>query len=136
MLPLPELTAENTAFWTGGERGELMIALCDACGKAVHPPQLLCPACGSQHIAPRAMAGTGTIYTYTVNHQPWMPDMAVPFVLAVVDVDGAPGVRVTTRMIDCDPQAVRIGQRVAIAFEQSGDVWLPLWRPLATGDAA
>ena len=35
MLPLPELTAENTAFWTGGERGELMIALCDACGKAV-----------------------------------------------------------------------------------------------------
>ena len=133
-LPLPELTDENTPFWTSGERGELVISRCEDCDHAIHPPQLLCPRCQSRRVAPRAVAGSGTVYTFTINHQPWMPDMAVPFVLAVVDVDGAPGVRVTSRLVDCDPAAVRIGQRVTVTFEQSGDVWLPLWRPLAEGN--
>lgn len=130
MRPLPELTAENTAFWTGGERGELMIAFCDDCAVAIHPPQVLCPGCGGENVAARPVAGTGTVYTFTVNHQPWYPDMKVPFALAVIDVDGAPGVRVTAEVIDTDPETVRIGQRMAISFQPSGDVWLPLWRPL------
>lgn len=128
MRPLPELTPENTAFWTGGERGELMIAFCGDCSKAVHPPQLLCPACQSQAVAARAVAGTGTVYSFTVNHQPWLPDMKVPFAIAVVDLDDAPGVRVTAPVLTDDPDTVRIGQAMTIAFEASGDVWLPLWR--------
>jgi len=130
LLPLPELTPENTAFWTGGERGELMIVFCDACGKPVHVPQVICPHCQSRDVAPRAVAGTGTVYTFTVNHQPWMPDMKVPFALAVVDVDGAPGARVTAMVEGCDPEGVHIGQRMRVGFTQSGDVWLPHWLPL------
>ena len=135
MRPLPELTAESTAFWTGGERGELMIAFCNDCASAIHPPQLVCPGCLSRSVAARAVSGTGTVYTYTVNHQPWLPDMQVPFAIAVVDVDGAPGVRVTAPVDCADPATVQIGQRMAIGFEPSGDIWLPLWRPLQ-GEAA
>lgn len=129
MQPLPELTAENTAFWTGGERGELMIAFCQDCSKAIHPPQLLCPACHSQAVAPRAVAGTGTVYTFTVNHQPWLPGMKVPFALAVVDLDDAPGVRVTAPVVTGDPASVRIGQAMRIGFEPRGNIWLPQWYP-------
>lgn len=129
MRPLPELTAENTAFWTGGERGELMITFCDDCSSAIHPPQLICPSCLSRSVRPRAVAGSGTVYSFTINHQQWLPDMAVPFAIAVVDVDEAPGVRVTTQVTGCDVAAVTIGQRMLIRFEQSGDVWLPLWTP-------
>lgn len=130
MSTLPERTLENTAFWTGGERGELMITFCDDCAAAIHPPQMVCPACQSYKVTARATAGTGTVYTYTVNHQQWLPEMQVPFALAVVDVDGAPGVRVTAP-VDCtDAATVRIGQRMTIAFDQREDVWLPLWRPL------
>ncbi len=132
MRPLPELTAENEAFWTGGERGELMIAFCEDCAAAIHPPQLLCPRCCSRAVTARAVAGTGVVYAYTVNHQAWTPDLEVPFAIAVVDVDGAPGVRVTAPVAGCDPDAVRIGQRMRIAFTASGDVWLPLWRPCTT----
>ena len=135
MLPLPELTAENTAFWTGGEHGELRIAVCEDCAHAIHPPQLLCPRCHSQRVTPRAVAGTGTVYTFTVNHQQWIPGMEVPFVLAVVDVDGAPGVRVTSRLVGAQPDAVRIGQRVRVGFEASGDVWIPVWHA-SEGEAA
>ena len=128
MRPLPELTAENTAFWTGGARGELMIAFCADCARAIHPPQVICPGCGGGEVAARPVAGTGAVYTYTVNHQPWYPGMAVPFALAVVDLDDAPGVRVTAEVIDTDPDTVQIGQRMEIAFRETGDVWLPLWR--------
>jgi uncharacterized protein len=131
MPPLPELTPENTAFWTGGEHGELRIAFCADCERAIHPPQVVCPGCLSDRVEPRAVAGTGTVYAFTVNHQPWLPDMEVPFALAVVEVDGAPGVRVTARVIDTEPEAVRIGQRMQVAFSRLEDVWLPEWRPLA-----
>lgn len=135
MRPLPELTIENTAFWSGGERGELMIAFCDDCSAAIHPPQMVCPGCLSRRVTPRGVAGTGTVYTFTVNHQQWLPDMAVPFAIAVVDVDGAPGVRVTAPVTGCEVGRVAIKQRVRIAFAQSGDVWLPLWRPLGGEEA-
>lgn len=136
MRPLPELTPENTTFWTSGARGELMIACCENCSAAIHPPQIVCPFCLSRNVAPRAMAGTGTVYTFTVNYQSWLPDMAVPFALAVVDVDGAAGVRVTAPVITPQPEMVRIGQRMQIRFEASGGVWLPLWQPLVDGEAA
>lgn len=130
MRALPELTPENTAFWTGGERGELMIAFCDACAHAIHPPQLICPKCLSQQVAARPVAGTGTVYTFTVNHQPWLPGMAVPFAIAVVDVDGAPGVRVTAQVRGGDPESIAIGQRMQVGFEHHEDIWLPVWEAL------
>lgn len=129
MPALPELTAENTAFWTGGEHGELRIAFCRACEAAIHPPQVICPRCFSDEVVARAVPGTGTVYTCTVNHQPWLPGMDVPFALAVVDLDGAPGVRVTARVIDAEPAQVFIGQQMKVAFEQVDDVWIPQWKP-------
>src|SRR5882762_10001192 len=67
MRLLPELTTENTPFWTGGARGELMIMHCEQCDHAIHPPELVCPICLSRTVAPRAAKGTGSIYSVTVN---------------------------------------------------------------------
>lgn len=122
---LPELTPENTPFWTGGERGELMIAHCDACDHAIHPPEVICPVCLSRSVTPRAAAGTGVIHSYTVNYQPWLPDLAVPYALVVVDLDGEPGVRLTAQLQDVEPDSVAIGQRVRVGFVPVEDVWIP-----------
>lgn len=126
----PELTPENTPFWTGGARGELMITHCDACDHAIHPAQVVCPKCLSS-TSPRAAIGTGTIVARTINRQQWSADMAVPFALAVVELDDEPGVRITARVVDVDVEAVRIGDRLQVAFEQDGDIWFPMFRPLA-----
>lgn len=130
MRPLPELTAENTAFWQGGADGTLMIAFCKDCAAAIHPPQLVCPGCWGEAIESRAVAGTGTVYSFTVNHQPWAPDMKVPFALAVVDLDDAPGVRITAEVVTDDPETVRIGQPMRVRFLNVDDVWLPQWEPV------
>jgi len=127
MRPLPELTPENTAFWTGGADDKLMIGFCADCNHAIHPPQLICPKCWSEAIESRPVPGTGTVYTYTVNHQPWAPGMQVPFTLAVVDLDGAPGVRVTAEVVGTDPESVAIGQTMRITFANAEDIWFPQW---------
>ncbi|AYJ85110.1 DNA-binding protein (plasmid) [Sphingomonas paeninsulae] len=128
---LPELTPENTPFWAGGERGELMIVHCDACDHAIHPPELICPVCLSRNVTPRAASGTGIIHSYTVNHQAWLPNLPVPYVLAVVDLDGEPGVRLTAELLDVEPDSVGIGQKVKVSFLPVEDVWIPQFHRLA-----
>jgi uncharacterized OB-fold protein len=129
MRPLPELTPENTAFWTGGAEGKLMIAFCTDCRHAIHPPQLICPECWSEAVEFKPVPGTGTVYTCTINHQPWAPGMQVPFALAVVDLDDAPGVRVTAEVVNADPENVAIGQALRVTFANIDDIWLPQWEP-------
>lgn len=125
----PEITPENAAFWGGGQQGQLMITRCQNCTLAIHPPQLICPSCHSRDVAAQPVPGTGTIYSYTINHQPWLPDMVVPFAIAVVDVDGADGVRVTGQMRTDDLESIAIGQRVMVDFDTIEDgISIPFWR--------
>src|SRR3546814_18378904 len=93
-----------------------MIAFCGACRHAIHPPQLVCPECWNEAIEFKPVSGTGTVYSHTVNHQPWAPDMAVPFALAVVAVDGAHGLRVTAEVMRADPESVALGPKVRATF--------------------
>lgn len=132
MALLPELTDTNTPFWTGGARGELMITHCDQCDLAIHPPQFVCARCMSRNITPRPAKGTGTVYSFTINYQQWLPDLEVPYALVAVDLDGEPGVRVTSKLVGGDPMAVAIGQKVTVVFEKvADDVWLPQFERLA-----
>jgi len=126
-LPIPEITPENTAFWTGGAAGELRIMACGDCDLRIHPPQLVCPRCGGRDVAPVVASGQGTIASFTINRQPWMPDLEVPYALAIVDLDDQPGVRMTGRVAAADPEALAIGQKVAVAFEARGDVHVPFF---------
>jgi hypothetical protein len=46
-----------------------------------------------------------------------------------VEMDEQLGLRLTTNIVNCDIQAVAIGMRVRVLFEQCVDVWLPLFEP-------
>ncbi|WP_067683550.1 Zn-ribbon domain-containing OB-fold protein [Nocardia miyunensis] len=129
-LSLPEPRFETEPFWTGGERGELLIYRCDDCGLWLHPPKPVCRRCLSRSVGPMAVSGLGTVYSHTVNHQPWIPGVAVPYTLAIVELDEEPGLRVSTRLTGAEPADVRIGQRVTVVFEHREDVWLPYFTPV------
>jgi len=128
--PLPRLDADNRAFWTGGAEGELRLTRCHDCSRFIHPPRPVCRHCLSENVAPEAVAGTGVIDTFTVNYQKWHPAMEVPFVIARVTIDGAPGVYLTTNIVGCPVESVDIGDRVRVTFEQQDDVFLPLFEKI------
>jgi uncharacterized OB-fold protein len=126
---LPLLTPLVEPFWTGGRDGKLRIHRCEDCGFWVHPPEPVCPSCLGRRVSPQPVSGRAELLTFTVNHQPWHPDLEVPYVIAIVELAGAPGVRLTTNIVNCPIAEVRIGMAVQVVFEQFEDVFLPLFEP-------
>lgn len=127
---LPVIDDANRAFWTGGAEGKLMISHCSDCGTWTHPPSPVCPKCMSDNISPQPTSGRATVETYTVNYRAWGPGMDVPYVIAIVVLDEQPDLRLTTNIVEIDAEAVTIGMRVTVKFEQDEDVWLPQFAPL------
>lgn len=125
--PVPRLDADNRAFWTGGAEGELRLMRCKDCAAFIHPPKPVCRHCLSDNVAPEAVAGTGVVDTFTVNYQAWMSGLEVPFVIARVAIDGAPGVYLTTNIVNCPVDDVDIGDKVRVTFLQQDEIYLPLF---------
>ena len=57
----------------------------------------------------QATAGIGTIYSYSV-----MRRAEVPYAIAYVTLDEGP--TMMTNLVNCDFDALRVGQRVKVAF--------------------
>lgn len=129
--PRPRLDAVNRAFWTGGADGTLNIVHCRDCDCWTHPPREFCRHCQSENVAPEAVPGTGTIDTLTVNHQPWMPGLRVPFVIARVALDGAPGVILTSNVVGSPAEEVDFDDKVRVVFEEQDGVWFPLFEKVS-----
>jgi uncharacterized OB-fold protein len=115
--PAPEIIGHAAPFWAAAREGRLVIQHCPACGHFQHYPRPWCTNCLHQDPEFVESDGTGTIYTFTVIRRSPVPAFAarVPYVLAFVDLDE--GVRLVTNIVGCDPETVRIGQRVQAQFE-------------------
>ena len=133
MRPLPKLTPENEFFWTAGADGVLRFQYCESSDRYLHPPGVACPGCGAPPEI-REVSGRATVVGVTVNYQPWLPDMEVPYVIGLVAIEEDPLVRLTTLIVDVEPEDVVIGLPVSVRFEQHKDVWLPVFAP--TGEPA
>ena len=128
---LPELTPENQHFWTGGERGELCILRCQsaACATWIHPPAPVCPTCFGREVAPEVTSGKAEVHTFTINRQPWYPNLDPPYLVAIVELPEQAGLRLTTNLVGMEVEEAAIGQPVSVTFEQYDDVWLPFFEP-------
>ncbi|MDQ2649901.1 MAG: OB-fold domain-containing protein [Actinomycetota bacterium] len=126
---LPRVDDSNRHFWTGGEQGQLRFLRCLDCGWWIHPPSPVCPSCLSRSIEPDTVSGRGSVHTFTVNHQPWIPGFDPPYVVAIVELVEQEGLRLTTNLVDVAIDDVRFGMAVDVVFEQYDDVWLPFFRP-------
>ncbi len=129
--PRPRLDPVNRRFWTGGSEGKLNIVKCNDCGQFTQPPKDFCRHCQSENVGPVAVAGTGIIDTLTVNHQPWLPGLDVPFVIARVKLDDAPGVYLTTNIVGSPVDAVEMDDKVKVVFEEQDGIWFPLFEKVA-----
>jgi len=128
MVPriLPTLDDLNRAFWTGGANGELLIQRCAACRRWVHPPVNACPACEGALVA-EAVSGHGTIFTFTVNEQQFHPDVAPPYVIAIVVLDEQDDLRLPTNIVNADSDTLQVGTPVRVLFEQHGEIFVPVF---------
>jgi acetyl-CoA acetyltransferase/uncharacterized OB-fold protein len=129
--PLPPVTDETEFFWTSGADDTLRLQECTNCNALIHPPAPVCRYCRSRDVGVRAVSGRATLSSFTVNHRFSLPGLPAPYVVAQVAIVEDPRVRLTTNIVECDPDDLRIGQVVEVVFEHIDNVWLPLFRPAA-----
>jgi acetyl-CoA acetyltransferase/uncharacterized OB-fold protein len=132
--PLPLVTQDNEFFWMSGADGTLRLQECKACAALIHPPAPVCRYCRSRDVGVRAVSGRATLAGFTVNHRFSLPGLPAPYVIAQVAIAEDPRVRLTTNIVECDPDRLELGQQVEVVFEQLEDVWLPLFRPVADAE--
>ena len=113
----PAVTEETQPFWDAAAEGRLVVERCDACGADAFPPRGICRSCRSRGTGWAEVTGPGTVYSFTVNHQRWLPDLEVPYAVVLVEFDDHPGVRVAGRLRGCAPDEATVGMTVDVGFE-------------------
>jgi uncharacterized protein len=130
--PQPAPDVDSEGFWAATAEGHLAFCRCVECGVWLHPPLERCRRCEGA-TAFEAVTGTGTIYSFIVQRQPSVAGYldAIPYVVALVDLDGAPGVRLPARIVGIEPELVTVGMAVAAEFVAlpGGDYRVPVFRP-------
>jgi uncharacterized OB-fold protein len=137
IVPVPD---EVTAFfWEGAKEGRLLIQRCDACGFLQHTPRTCCKRCNGFAFTPTEVSGRGTLYSYTIAVHPFHPWLAqrLPYVLAVVELEEQPGLKLVTNIVDAAEDELRCGLPVEVGYEWiTDDVALPVFRLATTSVAA
>jgi uncharacterized OB-fold protein len=120
-------------FWDAARRHELVAARCVNCSTfRPMPPGPFCWNCSVQEVEWIQLPGTGEVHTFTIVRDALMPSMAevVPFVIAVVSLDGVEGVRLMTNVVGIDWDQVEVGLRVQVAWDDvSHEVTIPRFTP-------
>lgn len=117
--PVPEVNPETAPFWAATAQGKLLLRRCNDCNEFIWYPRTICPECSSMNTDWYESAGTGTIYSFTVNNRGDGPYReATPFVLAYVELTEGP--RIMTNIVADDLDSLAVGLPVRVIFDDTG----------------
>ncbi|MEU3270757.1 OB-fold domain-containing protein [Saccharomonospora sp. NPDC006951] len=122
----PVVSKDTEFFWEGTQVAELRIQRWG--GTLRHPPGPM-PPDGDLGAVPGYVvaAGTGTVYSFVVQHHPGVPGKTTPFVIALVELDE--GVRMLGELLDAEPSQVHIGLEVEVVFVPvEAGLTIPAWK--------
>jgi uncharacterized protein len=127
-LPLPD--ADTAPYWQAAREHRFTAQRCTACGTYAFPPAARCPACLTSTMEWVELSGRGTIFSYCVMHLPLVAGFTPPYIVADIELQEQPGLRITTNILNCTTKAVRIGMEVTVIFEdREGGAGLPQFEP-------
>lgn len=122
-IPFSQANAETQPFWDAAKQGRLMVRTCTACGKAHWYPRAICPHCFSDRTEWREASGSGEIYSWSV-----MRRAPEPYAIAYVRL--AEGTTMMSNIVQCDFDALKIGQKVKLVFIPSEEgTPVPMFTP-------
>ena len=117
----PDTNPETKPFFEGADAGKLMLRRCTSCKKVHWYPRAICPFCMSPDTEWVPGSGKGKIYSYS--------HMArANLTIAYVTLEEGPSMM--TNIVDCDPDALKIGQAVKLVFKPSDKEYpVPVFTP-------
>lgn len=132
LLPVGD-DLDTGGFFEAARRGELVIRRCNGCDAVLHMPRAYCHTCGSWEGRWAPVAGTATVYSWTVVEHQVHPAYPVPYTVVLVQLDDVPAARLVG-YLPGRPELTP-GMPMRVWFETVADgVVLPQWAPAtATG---
>ncbi len=122
----PAISRDTEFFWAGTKLGELRIQQLPD-GSLRHPPVPALWQDPAETPEYQVASGRGAVFSYVVHHAPKVPGRALPYVVALVEL--AEGVRMLGELRGVEPDSVRVGMPVEVAYEAlDDDITLPYWK--------
>jgi len=129
-MPPAMADATTLPWWQAASEHRLVVQRCVACGHTRLPPAPVCPECRSSESDWKQVPGRGEVYTYTIVHRPIAAGQALPYVIAVIALEDAGGVRMISNVVEVEPERLEIGMPVELVWEDmSPDLAIPRFRP-------
>lgn len=91
--------------------------LCGRCHAVFLGERAACASCGARDgLGAKRLANTGTLYVYTIVHRSF-PGVPVPYVSAIVDLDGGGTVKGNLIDVEPSPEKIRMGMPVEVVYQ-------------------
>jgi len=137
--PKPVADRDTQPFWDAVAERRLVVQRCSKCGRWIWQPRPLCPTCHAADPVWTDVSGDARVVSWTVLHPPvltvWHDKL--PFVILLVELDDAPGVRMIGQLVDAagdllqtdgTAQGIDFGAGVSLRWrvDEAGQT-LPAW---------
>ena len=96
-----------------GDDPHLVAQECRSCGALFLDRRNACASCGAAEFTARQLSGDGTVRAFTIVHRA-TPDVKVPYLSAIVDLDGGGVVKANLVGIEPVPEQIQLGMRVTL----------------------
>jgi uncharacterized OB-fold protein len=96
-----------------GERPHLVASECMSCEALYFDRRNACANCGQREFRRRELSNDGVVRAFTIVYRA-TPDVAVPYVSAVVDLDGGGTAKANVVGIEPTPGQVTLGMKVTL----------------------
>jgi uncharacterized OB-fold protein len=118
----PPENTDSKPFYDAAAQGRFLARKCRECGEPHWYPRPYCPFCGGETDWVE-LSGDGTVYSYSISRR-----ADPPYAIAYVAL--AEGVSMLTNLVDCDFDALAIGQKVRLTFKPTvGGRRVPCFTP-------
>jgi uncharacterized OB-fold protein len=94
---------------------------CQKCGEIYLETPRQCPRCLAAEFVSIRLAETGKLYSFTIVHRSF-PEVEVPFVSAIVDLDGGGTIKGNLKRVEPLPSAIHFDMPIRIVFEKADRV--------------
>ncbi len=131
LAPLPDPVIDDRPFWAHCRQKELRFQQCADCGAFRHPPRPGCPRCKSFDSRWTQARDEAELFSFTVVNYAAHAALKelLPYNVAVVIFPSFDNVRLVSNVVDCAPQALRIGMELALVWQEARNgIFLPRFR--------
>ena|SRR5579885_2038563 len=112
VVPYLKIPAEASPYLEGYK--------CESCGEVFLSEKPACPSCHKRGTFKAfRMADTGKLYNFTVVHRNF-PGVPVPFISAIVDLDGGGTLKGNLVDIVPSPEALKFDMPVKVVYRDAG----------------